>query len=571
MSEEEKKLQSEEIETKASEQTATAVQEAPAAAPAAPKKEKKKRTAGQKKKVRRLIIWLIVLGLLGGGGYWAYQKFFNKPEASQEALTDFVTYNSITSRVEGSGLTKAAKSSTVSIGTAGTMIEVFVEEGQQVYAGDPLFTIDSPAAEAVVESAKKKVKNVQNQISDLQKNLAGLNLAPTFSGKLLDTVRLSAGDQVGAGMRVATVVDDTNFILTQYFSYAYEKDLYKGQTMEVSLPAIMTSVTGTIKEIRYVSRITPEGSKLFCVDITVPNAGALSQGMTASASTQVNGESIYPYEAGSLEYSKVADLTTTVGGTVISANLYDYLDVKKGQVLLKLSPDESDNQMDELDLALDDALAELEEAEENLANCSCVAPIDGMIIGLSRRPGDEINANEQILTISDTNTIMINASVDERNIGYVKTGMPVTLDQWGTMAFGTIDSISLNSTINNGVASYPIVIAADNYEGTLQLNSYISYSLEASRSDNCLVVPLQCVNSVLLADETEADVVFIRAEEAPENAVELMPDSGVTVPEGFYAVKVEIGLSDTYNVEIKSGLEEGMEVFTQLVSSEVWY
>ena len=36
------------------------------------------------------------------------------------------------------------------------------------------------------------------------------------------------------------------------------------------------------------------------------------------------------------------------------------------------------------------------------------------------------------------------------------------------------------------------------------------------------------------------------------------------IPEGFWAVPVEIGIQDTFNVEIRSGLEEGQEVFTQM-------
>ena len=35
----------------------------------------------------------------------------------------------------------------------------------------------------------------------------------------------------------------------------------------------------------------------------------------------------------------------------------------------------------------------------------------------------------------------------------------VELDQWGTMAMGTVESVSLSSTINNGVATYPMVIS----------------------------------------------------------------------------------------------------------------
>ena len=36
------------------------------------------------------------------------------------------------------------------------------------------------------------------------------------------------------------------------------------------------------------------------------------------------------------------------------------------------------------------------------------------------------------------------------------------------------------------------------------------------------------------------------------------------IPEGFWPVEVEIGISDNYYVEIKSGVEDGTEVFTQM-------
>ena len=39
------------------------------------------------------------------------------------------------------------------------------------------------------------------------------------------------------------------------------------------------------------------------------------------------------------------------------------------------------------------------------------------------------------------------------------------------------------------------------------------------------------------------------------------------IPDGFWPVPVEIGIQDNYNVEIKSGVEEGTEVFTQILSN----
>ncbi|MFR1618230.1 MAG: efflux RND transporter periplasmic adaptor subunit [Dysosmobacter welbionis] len=217
---------------------------------------------------------------------------------------------------------------------------------------------------------------------------------------------------------------------------------------------------------------------------------------------------------------------------------------------------------------LDTAREELKTAEENLANCNAKAPIDGMVIGLTIQPGDEIAANTAVVTISDTSSVVITANVDERNISYIKPGMPVELSQWGTPAFGTVETVSLSSTVNNGVATYPITISADNSEGTLQVNSYIDYTLTASENDNCLVLPLQCVRTVTQEDGSTVNVVFVKGSR-PDNAIET-PTLSEEIPEGFWAVPVEIGISDNSNVEIKSGVEEGTEVFTQIQSLQAW-
>lgn len=125
-----------------------------------------------------------------------------------------------------------------------------------------------------------------------------------------------------------------------------------------------------------------------------------------------------------------------------------------------------------------------------------MAPISGQVIGLSVTPGQELQANSTLVTVSDTSTVTVSATVDERNISYTKTGMPVNLDQWGTSAFGTVETVSLSSTVNNGVASYPITISADNTDGNLQVTAGVNYQIQASQNDNCLMVPIQAVRTV---------------------------------------------------------------------------
>lgn len=525
-----------------------------------------------KKKRRRIVRWLVVLVILAVLAGVLWKIFDGKGGGGKaEAMTAEVQYGSITSTVEGSGMTRAKNSEAITVTTAGTMSEVFVTEGQQVKAGDPLFTVDSPAARAAVDKARADVTGYEKQLSALQKDIAGLNLTAPHAGKIMlgeDSPRLAPGEEITKGAVVAQLNDDTKMRLEQYYSYAYAGGLHAGQKVEVSIPALMTSIPGTVEEVHMVSRITPEGSKLFSAKILVENEGALTAEMVASATVTVNGETVYPYEPGKLEYYRTTDLKSTVNGTVLSNNLVDYLQVSAGQVLIRIDGESSENEMFTIQQSLETAQEELAKAEKNLANCNAVAPIDGTVIGLTLQPGDEINTQSPIATISDTTMLTVSAMLDERHVSFVKTGMSVDLDQWDNMGFGTVESVSLSSTVNNGVAQYPMTIVADNLEGTLQVNSSINYSLIASQNDNCLVLPLQAVRTVNMEDGSSLTVVYVQGDR-PENAVEV-PFVEEEIPEGYWPVPVEIGIQDNYNVEIKSGVEEGTVVFTQMQSANAW-
>ena len=526
---------------------------APGSAPTPPKNRKKR-----KKTVRRIIAAVLVLAI----GFTLLKKF-GKKDGEAEIGTAIVDYGSITSMVNGNGMVKAKKSESITLATAGTVGDVFVTEGQKVAAGDPLFTYDSPDAEKKVREAKTNIEGYQKQLNAAYKDIAKLNLTAPYAGKLLETVKLTVGDEVGA-QKVATLVDDTQMRLTQYYSYAYQSKLYAGQTVQVSVPALMSSIDGRVEKVHMVKRVTSEGSELFSVEIVVPNAGVLAKDMAASATVEVNGETVYPYEAGKLDYYRTSELSIPAG-TVVATNLIDYLSVSAGQLLVQVNGENTENTIFDLEQSLQKAQKELEEAEKNAAYANAVAPIDGMVIGLSITPGQEITASATALTISDTNTVTISATVDERNVSYLKVGMGVDLNQWGNPSFGTISSVSLSSSVNNGVATYPFTIEADNADGTLQINSNINYNLTASQSDNCLVLPIQAVRTVGLEDGTSATVVYLKADSMPDNAIEL-PYSDETIPEGFYPVQVEIGIQDNNNVEIKSGVEQGDEVFTQYMT-----
>ena len=184
--------------------------------------------------IRRIIALVVVLAVVVG----LIKVFGGKKTDDTQIVTDTVQYGSITSTVEGSGLTKAKKSETITLTTAGTVTDVMVTEGQKVTAGTPLFTVDSEAARTAVQKAQKDVEGYEKQLHTLQKDIAGLNLAAGYPGKLMDVVTLNPGDTINKGDKVATLSDDTRLRLEQYYSYAYAGDIKVGQTVQVSIPSL---------------------------------------------------------------------------------------------------------------------------------------------------------------------------------------------------------------------------------------------------------------------------------------------------------------------------------------------
>ena len=617
----------------------TPVMTPPAAPPAAPTGPKKKRKGRGKTIAGILIVAAIAIALVVLVWYFVFREDGSKGEV----MTDFVTRGSIQSMVEGSGTTKAKDSATVTPGS-GTILELFVQEGDQVTAGQQLYRMDDTTARDAVTEAQKSVDNCNKELQAVYDKIAELSITAPHAGNLREVADLKVGDTVNEGDTIATLVNDTKLRLSLYYSYAYEGDIKVGQTAQISIPAIMAPVTGKVEQINKVRFVSPEGATHFEVVLVLDNPGTLAEGMDASAGlTAADGTPIYPYQNGKLEYYESTKITAKATGPVERVSLLNYGDVKAGQLLVQLGAKDTDEEIASKENALKAAQEKLEEATKELEKYNAVAPIDGTVLQCSLTEGQEVSSGQGI-TIADTSQMIIEIQVDERNARYIKAGMMVDINQYGTPYVGIVESVSMTASGENGVASIPAVVTVD---GSMIPGTYAEYSFVASESEDCLTVPVQAVKYVSFAnvqlpetldadpsagmddgmmddgmmddgmmdggmmdggmvdggvealpqsysggafadplgmiavpmpggvvvdggsmggssggasDDSTGVIVWVKSKEAPANAI-LEPDPTWDCPEGFWAVPVEVGLSDNSKVEITRGLAEGQEVF----------
>ncbi len=601
--------------------------------------EKKPKKRRKSRVLRRLITYIVVLAILAAAAFAVWYFVFREEEGLAAILEETVQRNTIVSTVSGSGSARASGNSGVTLGAGSVVGDVFVNVGDIVFEGMPLYTATNPNADAAVEEAKKNISDQEKTIEEKRKAVEDANAALTkaqedlekvrsdyaelqgkgseltltapFAGKITEAVDLTPGQMLSAGEKVGTLVNDRQMRLRLYFSYAYENDIFVGQDVDVSIPVLMLTLKGRVEDIHKVQYITPEGGIYFEVTVSFANPGTLTAGMDASASMRdAAGYDIYPYENGELEFSGTQPLTVKRAGSVSSVgSIRDYASVEAGDVLLVQSPDALNDEIKTFaDTTLKDAedavtraqaaipaaeqeaanaearLVELQEAlekaEMNVTNLDAVAPISGTVTSVAIVPGMELENDMTVITITDTSNMIVEITVDDRNIGFVTAGMEVTLSDYSGMTYtGIVTKIDMeNFQAGQGMSTYPVTLTVENSSGALQQGRYLQYSFVTSKSEDCLTVPIQCVKSIVDNDGESHEVVFLKAESRPDNAIDFTPPENYygstpmypTPEDGYWPVPVETGLHDRLNVEITSGLNEGDVIFNAFTITDAY-
>lgn len=534
------------------------------AAAAAQLPQKKKR-----KLKKKTVILLAVAGVaVVAAGILCYRLFFTEEE--KVALTSTTTYGSMASSITGSGTTMPADSKTYTTASTSEIESVNVSPGDTVQAGDLLYVQDDSEVDDQIDDYQDQIDDYEKNITDYQDSLADqtetlndLTTTAPFSGHL-EQVTNEKGDTVKAGDVLAEIVDDSSMKLTEYFSYAYENQIYLGMSATISVPNLMLTLTGTVTDVEKVVRNTDEGTKCFSVTVTVVNPGALTEGMSAGGYLLDGETKIYPTIEGTLEYSNSKTLTASSGGELTYVDAIDYQTVTAGQRLFAIDASDCQRQITNLKSQITNAQARIAtlkeritDEEDSRSDYTVYSDLSGIVVEADIDVGDTPSKGDTAVKVFDLSTIEITADIDEMDIKNVTAGMSVTLTSESDSEksyTGTVTDVGLTATSSNGVATFPVTITIDDADNNISAGIYLDYYIQVGDATESVLAPVAAVQST-----DQGDCLFIKSDTRPDNAIDL--EDGV-VPDGFYAIPVEIGTSDGTNVQILSGAEKNMEIFT---------
>ena len=193
------------------------------------------------------------------------------------------------------------------------------------------------------------------------------------------------------------------------------------------------------------------------------------------------------------------------------------------------------------------AQKEMDEVGQYLTDGVITADVDGLVMSVSCREGDTVNANSTLLSLA-TSKVYVVTAVSQDDIAALDLGMAVQLDfdAYPEESYtATVDSISYSAArMGSTSVSYTVNILVDQELDNVFEGMTCDATFITRQERDVLYISNRAVN-------TEDGV----------STVKVKDDQG-----NISVVEVETGFSDGRNVQIISGLEEGQTV---LIESQV--
>jgi HlyD family secretion protein len=192
--------------------------------------------------------------------------------------------------------------------------------------------------------------------------------------------------------------------------------------------------------------------------------------------------------------------------------------------------------------AVDQAQAQVRQAESNLAAATLTAPFSGVVSAIGANPGEQVGTGTAVVTLVDTRQIRVDVVVDETDVAKVRPGQPadLTLEALpGRRIPGRVAVVAPVATVQQGVVNYQVQIQVDPAQADgVRPGMTASASIVTESRENVVVVPNRAVRT-----------------QGRNRIVEIWDADGRTSTR-----QVQVGLANDQFTEIIAGLQPGERV-----------
>jgi len=507
---------------------------------------------------------LIVLAVaLAVGGLYVYRRFFARGPVNNQRSSMLIpaTRGEISVEVAAGGSVEASVVQDVTAAARGTLLALYVEEGDSVKKGDTIAVLDDDSLQQEIEAIEENLKRQEKAYDDLVKSLEDFYVKAPVDGRI-KSLKAKVGEDAGTTMKVhgALAVISTAEKMLASIRPENNVSLQKGELVDLVFEdgsvihgRVSDSVSGLTIEVD--SDEYPIGSK-----VSVLNKNGIFIG------------------EGTLELKEKVSVTVNTG-FIDEIYVKENDRVKIGDKLFKLDSSDIEEEMDSLKKEIEKLKEDLAEKKAQLDDLTVTAPIDGIITSLPAETGDELLKGSTIATIMDLTRMQLKVSVDELDITKIQPGQKatMTLDALPDRTYeGEVVKIKDVGQYSSGVTTYEVLISIKDPEG-IRVGMSANAKIQTAHKENAVLVPVEAVmqiggESFVMVGSPAADSPSRPGSRNQGGMRAVQPNPGSfsreagPSPSGNLR-KVEVGIMNEDYAEIVSGLEEGELVVVQSTTS----
>ena len=513
-------------------------------------------------------VWIIGLIVVVAGFFIVQSNLTSTPatEAAGDSETATAFIGDLSENATASGEVVAVQEAALSVLTSGVVETVHVSIGESVSAGDVLVELEDDALVRAVASAESGVRVAEaelaqqlagptdSELASAEASLASAEAAleallagPTAeeiaasqanvdaayanvvaaSGTLSARYETDASDIQQAEINLQNALDDLQLAEEQWVRVAdCEWDAAGNATCERSDSGRMDDADRNVELAR--ANVDLATAQLDAAQNPDSNSVASSQASVASSQASYDS-AVARHEA------LMADPTPEE----IAAAEADVVSAQATLDTLLAGARETDIETYEIRLA--QAKIDLENAQNNLAKATLIAPFDGIVTDIYVDEGEV--AAGRALNLVDVSGLEVVLSVDEIDIGQIEIGQPATVsfEAWPDAEVNSeVISIAPSATSTNSLINFDVNLALDDSDLPILIGMTANAKLITANLDEVLLIP----NAALTADRDSGTY-----------SVNVVNADGT-----FETVEVTIGLRDSDFTQIVDGIDEGMEV-----------
>jgi HlyD family secretion protein len=510
-----------------------------------------------------LLVSVAVAGILVGREVMDRRAQAAEPEGGQ-IVTAFV--GNLSATASASGQLGPQREATLALGISGRVTDVRVKAGDRVAAGDVLVQLAADALQRAVRSAEQALAIQEANLAELEAEAAPEDIAAAEAAVASAQAQVEAllegpsaeeiaaaeanvraaeasvwaaaeqRDQVAAGASAAEIAAAEAQLIQAELQFRQARDAHDATMRCFTTPAgdeVCPALGPAEEQTRY---------NMAAAEKNLESAQAALDRMLAGADENQLGAANANVSAAAAQRDAAQaqlDLLLVPSSEAQQASARAQLAQAEAN-LAALHAGASEERVAIARAQVEQAMISLEEALDNLANASLVAPFDGVVTAVYVEVGEF--ASGPAVDLVDTGSMEVVLDVDEVDIGAISLGQEavITLETWPDEELtAEVVSIAPKATAMAEIVTYQVHLRVEAGDLPLRTGMTANAELVTAQREGVLLVP----NRAITADRSTGTYTVNRLE-------------GDAVSE----VQVTIGLRDNRHTEIRGGLAEGDQV-----------